>query len=112
MSDLQASHEATVERFNKRNRPTTATGRRRQAMEQPAIQKVVEPHLARLIELLDGKLEQKPEQPPRWLGPLIGSLPSDELALAMLGARRRCHLSRLGRSRWQVTGNAPAKKVR
>src|SRR5262245_2522045 len=83
MSELQASHEATVERFNEKNRPTTATGRR-QAMELPAIQKAVQPHFAQLIDFLDGKLEQKPERPPKWLGPLIGSLPSEELALAML----------------------------
>jgi DNA-dependent RNA polymerase len=84
MGNLCASHEATVERFNKKNRSTTATGRRRQAMELPAVQKAVKPHFALLIEFLDGKLEQKPGPPPKWMGPFIGDLTSHELALTML----------------------------
>jgi DNA-directed RNA polymerase len=82
--DLRDSEEATRERFDRQNRPETAKGRRREALQIPAYQRAAEPLLARLADFLAGKLEQQPDAPPAWLVPLINGHLSAQLALAIL----------------------------
>jgi DNA-dependent RNA polymerase len=65
--DLRKSHEATKQKFQRENRPRTAKGRRRKALELPILQEAAEPLLKELVDFLDGKLSQKPAPKPQWL---------------------------------------------
>jgi DNA-directed RNA polymerase len=76
--DLRDTEEATRRKFEKNNAATTKKGRRREAMEIPAIQRAAEPLLPPLVKYF----EENPA--PDWLTPLIAmvAVPPTELALA------------------------------
>jgi hypothetical protein len=63
--DLRDTEEATRRKFEKDNAPKTKKGRRRKAMELPAIQRAAEPLLAPLIKYFEES------RAPKWLAPLI-----------------------------------------
>lgn len=83
---LTASRRLTGERYEHKNRLKTAKGRRRDFLELPVGQRALEPSLKLLADFLAGKLKQKPEKPPPWLGSLIAHyrFTPDELAVMAL----------------------------
>src|SRR5262245_13379781 len=84
--ELRKSYEATEQKFERQNRPRTAKGRRRKALEIPILQEAAKPLLKELVNFLDGKLSQKPAPKPEWLDAFINhaKLPIEELALTIL----------------------------
>ena len=63
--DLRDTEEATRRKFDKDNAPKTKKGRRRKAMELPAIQRAAEKLLPPLIKYFEES------RAPKWLAPLI-----------------------------------------
>src|SRR5215467_2305336 len=70
MSDqewVEESDRRTEERLERRNASRTSKGRRRDLLERPIGRRAAHPLLKELADFLGGRLEQKPDLPPRWL---------------------------------------------
>jgi hypothetical protein len=97
---LRESRRRTEDRLDISNSPTTSKGRNRDLLERPLGQKAAEPLLERLAAFLAGKLEQRPDLPPKWLDSIIFNhrMKPEMLAIMalapLLNAIDRGHLAR------------------
>jgi hypothetical protein len=97
---LRQSRGRTEERLDRQNAPKTPEGRPRDLLERPLGQRAAEPLLERLADFLAGRLEQKPDLPPKWLDSIIFNhrMKPEMLAIMalapLLNAIDRGHLAR------------------
>jgi len=88
MSDqewVEESDRRTEERLERRNASRTSKGRRRDLLERPIGRRAAHPLLKELADFLGGRLEQKPDLPPRWLDSEIFRMTPETLAVMAIG---------------------------
>src|SRR5262245_27519101 len=81
---MSETRRRSAERFNKRNQLVTAKNRPQHIINIPLGCRVTGDLVTPLAALLDGKLDVRPDNPPKFLRELVDGLDSNFLALAAL----------------------------